>query len=42
MKKQLIAIVLLFTPAFAFAVNAPEYKDIDANGDGVLNGQDSP
>ena len=42
MKKQLIAIVLFFTPAFAFAVNAQEFKDIDANGNGVLNEQDSP
>jgi Ca2+-binding EF-hand superfamily protein len=40
MKKQYIAAILFFFPAMALAVVAPEFKDVDANGDGVLSEQE--
>ena len=40
MKKQYITAILFFFPAMALAVVAPEFKDVDANGDGVLSEQE--
>jgi len=37
MKKQYITAILFFFPAMALAVVAPEFKDVDANGDGVVD-----
>ena len=40
MKKQYITAILFFFPAMALAVVAPEFKDVDANSDGVLSEQE--
>jgi hypothetical protein len=40
MKTKIITAILFFFPAMALAVVAPEFKDVDANGDGVLSEQE--
>jgi len=40
MKKLFITAILLFFPALALAIVVPEFKDVDANGDGVLSEQE--
>lgn len=37
MKKQFIAALLIFLPGLALAAEAPQFKKVDINGDGVLS-----